>query len=457
MNHAERSDSSAVIENRARPWASILFLLAVIAATEADALICAVRSGGPTEELKLLEEGNPVTRISKLCFGAYGAAWLSTARRRRFGVHGVFGLLLLAFIALIFASVLWADDKSVVLKRVSVLAMMLLAALAVAEQFSLRDMIRLGFWCGIICLGFGLVAEVILHKFAPLTADYRFGGTIHPNAQGWNCGALCLCALCLTADGRRARRLLYGVAVVALGFLVLTGSRTALGSTVAALLVLGALRIPPLRLVSLGLVAATGLAVVFLLVDESKIVQAVLLNRPAEDEESSISTLTGRTLLWRQFGSQVADRPLLGYGYGGFWTPARIMEIADAEGWVITHPHSSYLDLALDLGILGAVAFVSVILLGIRGYLRRYRHYGDIGDAFAVALLVALATNMLLESRFRFSDSAIFVFLSLALLLRLGFLCESPLADGDRVETAAAPPDGLPHTGMAPGVLEEPT
>ena len=49
-----------------------------------------------------------------------------------------------------------------------------------------------------------------------------------------------------------------------------------------------------------------------------------------------------------------------------------------------------------------------------------------------------LATNMLLESRFRFTDISIFVFLSVVLLVRLGFLSDSPFAVGNDAETVGS-------------------
>jgi hypothetical protein len=438
MSCVDAGDSSPVMENRARPWAAIVFLLAVTASTEIGAMIRVVRNGCVyVDPLVVPEASFLMYQIGKFCFAAVGVAWLLTARRRRLGVQGKLGWLLLAFGVWIVASISWADDQPLVARRVVILAVMMLTAVAVADRFSIRDMMVLGFWSGIACLGCGLAAELILHTFAPLTAGYRFGGTVEPNGQGWNCSGLCLCAICLAADSDRARGLLYAMSAAALGFLVLTGSRTSLGGTCAALIVFAALRMPALRFVSLGLVATAGLAIAALLVDPSEIVKVALLNR---EEGSSPETFTGRTLLWQEFGSQVADSPLLGHGYGGFWTHARMQAATDAYGFRLTDAHSSYLDMALDLGLLGAAAFVSILFLGLRGYLRRYRDSGDVGDAFALALLIPLMTNMLFESRFvplPPGNGSIFVFLDAALLIRLGFLSEPSLAVGDDTVTDA--------------------
>ncbi len=433
MRSVELSDASSPARNQAHPWGMILFLFAIVAVAEADALIRTIQSGGETEILNVAEESNPITLIGKLCFGICGMAWLLMPHKHRWNINGVFGWVLLAFLTWLFASVLWADDRLFVLKRVTIFAMMLAAAFAVADRFSYRDIMLLGLLCGFACLVSGLAADVILHKFTPFTSGYRFGGTTHANNQGWNCGALCLCATCLAVNARRGRLLFYGIAAAVLVFLVLTGSRTALGSTCAALAVIVAFRIPLLRLITLGLIAAMGLSFVLMFADESKVSQTILLNRKdhVEDEDASVTSLTGRTVLWKDFGGQVVDRPLLGRGFGGFWTPEQKQKASDIEDWHITDAHSAYIDMALDLGLPGVLLFISVILFGIHAYFRRCKEDRNIDNAFAMALLIFLATNMLLESRFAGpppADAAIFVFLCIVLWVRIGLLSESPFS-----------------------------
>src|SRR5664279_4948631 len=60
-------------------------------------------------------------------------------------------------------------------------------------------------------------------------------------------------------------------------------------------------------------------------------------------------------------GRYVESSPILGFGYFPFWTPERVAAISDEQGWSIPHAHEMYLDSALDLGIPGATAFVSII------------------------------------------------------------------------------------------------
>jgi exopolysaccharide production protein ExoQ len=68
------------------------------------------------------------------------------------------------------------------------------------------------------------------------------------------------------------------------------------------------------------------------------------------------STLTGRTDIWRQFLPMALQHPLLGHGFGGFWTEATI---AYQE---VNSVHNGYLEVILHLGFVGLI-LVSLFLL----------------------------------------------------------------------------------------------
>jgi O-antigen ligase len=66
--------------------------------------------------------------------------------------------------------------------------------------------------------------------------------------------------------------------------------------------------------------------------------------------------LTGRTDLWAALLPTIEDRPLFGYGFGSFWTTAR------REFYDMSHGHNGYLDVMLDLGIVGLAFCVGWLL-----------------------------------------------------------------------------------------------
>jgi exopolysaccharide production protein ExoQ len=67
-------------------------------------------------------------------------------------------------------------------------------------------------------------------------------------------------------------------------------------------------------------------------------------------------TLTGRAdLIWKKLIPFAMDKPILGHGYGGFWTT----QMRDLTS---SHAHNGYLDVILNIGFLGLI-LVSILLL----------------------------------------------------------------------------------------------
>lgn len=70
-------------------------------------------------------------------------------------------------------------------------------------------------------------------------------------------------------------------------------------------------------------------------------------------------TLTGRIPLWELVIAKIAERPLLGYGYGGFWLGWE-GESADVwrytnKNWEAPHSHNGFLEILLAFGLIGLV------------------------------------------------------------------------------------------------------
>jgi len=71
------------------------------------------------------------------------------------------------------------------------------------------------------------------------------------------------------------------------------------------------------------------------------------------------ASLTGRTDIWSAVLDKLWERPWLGYGYDVFW---RDWEGESADVWMtqnlqVKHAHNGFLDLGLDLGLLGLFVF----------------------------------------------------------------------------------------------------
>lgn len=119
------------------------------------------------------------------------------------------------------------------------------------------------------------------------------------------------------------------------------------------------------------------------------------------------TTLTGRTLLWSTVLYKIWQRPWLGYGYGGFWRgwEGESADIWKIVQWEVPHSHNGFLDLWLDLGLLGiaafALSFVAVYLRAI-SWLRQTKTIEGLWPIayLTFLLLVNLSESCLLRLHF---------------------------------------------------------
>ena len=73
------------------------------------------------------------------------------------------------------------------------------------------------------------------------------------------------------------------------------------------------------------------------------------------------TSFTGRNEVWQFAVDHIKQRPLTGYGYAAFWgTPEVVYGHVEHGGWAATagHAHNAYLDLALTIGIPGAILVI---------------------------------------------------------------------------------------------------
>jgi exopolysaccharide production protein ExoQ len=101
-------------------------------------------------------------------------------------------------------------------------------------------------------------------------------------------------------------------------------------------------------------------------------------------------TLTGRTDVWAVAMLMIQHRPWLGYGYGGFWLGwgGESAQFWRAIGWETPHSHNGFLDLTLDLGLVGLATFLAGLATATKAAI--YRARASI-TADAVGPLVLLA------------------------------------------------------------------
>jgi len=118
-------------------------------------------------------------------------------------------------------------------------------------------------------------------------------------------------------------------------------------------------------------------------------------------------TFTGRTAIWPMVWQAISARPLLGYGYGVFWEAGEPYArwIAASLGWLPPHAHDGYLDMTLDVGLVGAALLVVLLAWAVRKTYRYARQNGALIGTWPLAIVTGVILSNVTETSIgRYND-----------------------------------------------------
>ncbi|MEM7064911.1 MAG: O-antigen ligase [Cyanobacteria bacterium P01_B01_bin.77] len=295
-------------------------------------------------------------------------------------------------------SLLWSVDPGITFQRSIAIVGSGLLGVYLASRFTLKQQLYLlALTCGIIVVLSGAYA-LLLPKYGIMggvhTGAWR-GIYTHKNTLG---KVMVLCAttfLLLLGSDKRLRVLAVLGLAASIILLVLSASKTAMINCLVMVLVIGIIHVLRLyykvMVVALvGIVTVIGFGLLWTAVN-------------AEDILLSLGkdvTLTGRTDIWQFALSKIQERPLLGYGYQAFWQGWG-SEAQDAwlrEGWRVPHAHNGFLDLALELGLIGLVCFLAIFVVTGMRRLRDVKVHVGSEHILPIVVMVYLVMANLTES-----------------------------------------------------------
>jgi len=75
-------------------------------------------------------------------------------------------------------------------------------------------------------------------------------------------------------------------------------------------------------------------------------------------------TFTGRTFLWEEILLEVNNHPILGCGFQGYWvvTNENLLKLYEQFVWLPNQAHNGYLDILNELGFIGLIMFILVVI-----------------------------------------------------------------------------------------------
>jgi O-antigen ligase len=111
------------------------------------------------------------------------------------------------------------------------------------------------------------------------------------------------------------------------------------------------------------------------------------------------ATLTGRVRLWANLSTMIQLHPWLGYGFNGFWAPqGPSTAIWKTITWTPMRAHNGYLDICLDLGIVGLAVFFALAAVTVMRVLKQLRVATSFVNLWPLVFVVFMLGYNLAES-----------------------------------------------------------
>ena len=274
-------------------------------------------------------------------------------------------LFLLVLLTLV--STIWSDAPGLTLRRSVAVWATTLFSIDFAVRYPIRKQLRL--------IGYALGFVVVLSIFVQLFFPHSIPTIESPYSDAWN-GAFvqknslgkitALTAVVILTRARGTWASVFIVSMAVVGAFALIAKTQSMGAflVLAAMVVL----LPVCRMIRWKLLAGP-VAARFL--KPLVALPALCLLLPNLGSLFALigrdSTLTGRAQLWAMSFVSITKSPVLGYGYSAFWNVApQALQLRAMLRWNPPHSHNSFIDLTLQLGLVGLFLFVAAYAVSIR-------------------------------------------------------------------------------------------
>ncbi|MBA3922898.1 MAG: O-antigen ligase family protein [Nostocaceae cyanobacterium] len=321
---------------------------------------------------------------------------LILARRRAFSYVVVKDVWIWLLVGLALASILWTVAPDMTPRRSLLLLGTTLFGIYLATRYSLREQLYLLAGTLSIVIFLSIIFAIALPSYGVMSvqesgvhAGAWRGIMTHKNGLG-RLMVLSNMVFLLLSISSRQWRWFFGVNyILSIALIVLSTSKTALTVFLTMTIMLpiyrawrqNSSRVVPLT-IAIILVAAGATT---LLLDNLEVLGNVL---------GKDLTLSGRTDIWAIMWELIEQRPLLGYGFNGFWrgwdseVSAYIWRTLE---WDCPYGHNGFLDLMAELGVVGLGLFImsltTAYLRGVR-WLRLTRSIEGVWPLMCLTFLV---------------------------------------------------------------------
>jgi len=297
------------------------------------------------------------------------------------------------------ASAGWSSEPGFALRRAIILLATTMLGIYFASRFDWDEQMSLFGWLAVI----SIVGSFFMAIFLP---DYGISHDVH--AGDWKgifphknvLGQQMAFGILVLAVGR-PKRLPRGILAVALfgATLLLLLSRSATGVAIVVVMAfiyttLHLMRLRREKTLPLWLVYSPLIFLGALVVAMNRSAILDILGRSA--------TLTGRTQIWSAVTTAIGEKAWFGYGYSVFWSlgpHGDARNVLAAIHWGgLRQAQSGYLDLCLDLGLIGLIVFIIGFCIAMWRGLKLFRIGSTQADKWPIIFLSFFLIYNLVES-----------------------------------------------------------
>ena len=145
-------------------------------------------------------------------------------------------------------------------------------------------------------------------------------------------------------------------------------------------------------------------------------------------------TFSGRIPMWLELSDYIAEKPLLGYGFNGFWETEYGQIFRSRWQWEeVPHSHNGFIELILALGLIGLSIFaIGFIFTSLEAYKQAYTAK-TLEDILPLQFVLTFLIANLSESRLLISNNMYWIFyVTISMSLTLEYVRKRKLKQLDR-------------------------
>jgi exopolysaccharide production protein ExoQ len=326
----------------------------------------------------------------------------------------------LIWLLLVFAvsSFFWSASPDITKTRVIALTGTMLFSLYITSRYTLKEQLQLlGWTCGTIVIT-SIIFAVLLPKFGQMGGVHAGawrGIYNHKNVLGKMMVISTTVFSLLSLQAKKYQWVYWGLLGISIMLILLSRASSPLINLLvlaSILTILYTLHWKYLFMIPALIGAFSFGTIIYILLSSNAGQIAGVFGKDL--------TLTGRTNFWPLMLDKIRENPLTGYGFGAFWhgLEGPSAYIWNASSFKAPNGHNGYLDLCLELGLIGASIYMTQFVMGFKKALENVRTVKSPDGFWPVMLFSYVILANLTESSLMLQNNFLWV-LQIATFLSL--------------------------------------